>query len=153
MTVKNTTIQEKLAVVRNLLNSGNPEKALLFLDRESQHPELANARGVCLMRLNKIDAALDVLREVVFGKFIAIPSSTPALYKANYLTALLLKGFTQMAIEIEVTLETKDHPYIGRLKESLREWKRGLPLHQKLLCLIKLYPNQTVELPFLPGEI
>jgi hypothetical protein len=153
MTVKNTTIQEKLAVVRNHLNSGNPEKALQFLDKESQHPELANARGVCLMRLHKTDAALDVLREIVFGKFIAIPASTPALYKANYLTALLLKGFTQMAIEIEATLDAQDHPYIAKLKTALREWKHQLPLHRKLLCLIKLYPSQTVELPFLPGEI
>jgi len=98
MTTKN--IEEKLTVVQNYLKSGNPEKALSLLDKETHQPELANARGVCLMRLNRIDPAFEVFKEIVFQNFICMPITTAALYKANYLTALLLKGLVSTALDI-----------------------------------------------------
>lgn len=153
MTVKTSSIQDRLVIVRQYLQSGNPEKALQMLDREAKQADLDLARGVCLMRLNRVDPAIDVLREIVFGRFLAIPATTPPLYKANYLTALLMKGFTQMALEIESTLKDDDHPYIAKLKGAVAEWKRSLPIHQRLMCAIKLYPNRPFKLPFLPGEV
>ncbi|MCE5186332.1 MAG: hypothetical protein LLF76_09430 [Planctomycetaceae bacterium] len=153
MTVKNANIQEKLQIVREYLKNGQPEKALQMLDREAQHTELVHARGVCLLRLHRVEAAINELRQVVFGTFVAIPASTPPLYKANYLTALLLKGYTQMALEIEQTLKAEDHAYIAKLKKAVREWKSSLPLHQRLMCALRLYPNRPFELTFPPGEV
>lgn len=151
MTTKN--IEEKLTVVQNYLKSGNPEKALSLLDKETHQPELANARGVCLMRLNRIDPAFEVFKEIVFQNFICMPITTPALYKANYLTALLLKGLVSTALGIEKTLNGDTHPYVTELKQVVRNWKRSLPWHQRLLCHINIFPNKPLPLPFEPGGI
>src|SRR4030042_4998864 len=106
MTAK--TIQEKLNDVQNYLKSANPEKALRLLGEETHQSEWANARGVCLLRLNKIDSALEVFKEIVFQGCICIPTEVPSLYKANYLTALLLKVSTSIAMGIDGTLNDND---------------------------------------------
>ena len=153
MTTKNTTIQEKLMAAQNYLNTGHPEKALHLLDKEAHHPELANARGVCLLRMNNIDLAMDVFKEIVFQNFICIPLTTPALYKANYITALLLKGLLLTALDIEKTLDNSTHPYVVGLKQAVKNWKQALPWYWRLLCGINIYPKKPLLLPFAPGGI
>jgi len=146
-------IQEKLTAVQNYLNSGNPEKALHLLDKEIHQPELVNARGVCLLRLNKIDPALELFKGLVFQNFICMPSTTPSLYKANYLTALLLKGNTPTAFDLESTLNGSSHPYVVELKQAMLNWRRSLPWYQRILCTVNIYPNKPMKLPFEPGGI
>lgn len=151
MTAK--TNQEKLTAVCNLLESGNPEKALHLIDKDAHDPELLNARGVCLLRLKKIDAATEVFKEVVFQNFICIPPATPPLYIANYLTALLLKGNTQIALDLEKRLRGSDHPYVLALKQAIEAFKRTLPWYQRMLGWVGLYPDKPLPLPFEPGGV
>ncbi|MCE5339580.1 MAG: hypothetical protein LLF92_00445 [Planctomycetaceae bacterium] len=153
MTTK--TIQEKLNIIQNYLKSGNPEKALRLLGEETHQPELENARGVCLLRLNRIDSALEIFKEIVFQHCICIASTTPSLYKANYMTALLLKGSTSMAMELDGTLNDTDniHPYVVELKQLIRNFKYTLPWYQRILCYVGVYPNKSLTLPFEPGGI
>jgi hypothetical protein len=140
--------------VRELLRSGQPEQALARVERCGQSGEwMKNARGVCLMRMGRIDAALETLRDLVFRGLVCIPSDVPGLYKANYATVLLMKGYTQQAMEIIRGLDPQEHPYIARLNEAIAEWKRGLNLFQRFLCLITCYPSRPVELKFGPGDI
>jgi tetratricopeptide (TPR) repeat protein len=149
------TTQEKLNIAQNYLKSGHPEKALRLLDEETHQPELENARGVCLLRLNKIDLALEVFKEIVFQNYICIPTTTPSLYKANYLTALLLKGNISIAMELEGTLNDNDnsHPYVVELKQLIRNFRHALPWYQRILCKVGIYPNKPLTLPFEPGGI
>jgi hypothetical protein len=151
MTTK--SIQEKLDVVQNYLKSGNPEKALRLLGEERHNPELVNARGVCLLRLNEIDSAVEVFRELVFQGCICISTTVPSLYKANYITALLLNGSTSMAMELEGTLFDKSHPYVAALKQAMRNWRHTLPWYQRIMCNVGMYPNKPLPLPFEPGSI
>lgn len=153
MTAK--TIQEKLNDIRNYLKSGDPAKALRLLDEKTHQPEWANARGVCLLRLNKIDSALEVFKEIVFQGCICIPAEVPSLYKANYLTALLLKGYTSTAMELEETLNNNgdNHPYGVQLKQIMRNFRHTLPWYQRILCKVGIYPNKKLTLPFEPGGI
>jgi len=153
MTTNNPTIQEKLMKVLNYLNSGHPEKALRLLDHDTHTPELANAKGVCLLRLNKIDSAMDVFKEIVFQHFICMPLTTPAIYKANYITTLLMKGFLTTALEIEKTLDSSSHPYVAGLKQAVKNWKQSLPWYWRILSPIKCYPKKPLLLPFAPGGI
>ena len=151
MTTKN--IEEKLTVVNNYLKSGNPESALRLIDKETHQPELVNARGVCLLRLNKIDPALEFFKEIVFQNCICMPSTTPSLYIANYLTALILKGNTPIALDLEETLNGSSHPYVVELKQAMRKWRRALPWYQRILCKVGIYPNKPLTLQFEPGGI
>jgi hypothetical protein len=151
MTVK--TNQEKLSAVETLLKSGKPEKALQTIDQETHDPDLLNARGVCLLRLNKVKPAMDIFKRIVFQNFISIPPNTPPLYIANYLTALLMDGATQTALDLENYLNGSDHSYVTQLKQTMQNWKQALPWHQRILCGMNLYPNKPLALPFEPGGI
>lgn len=140
--------------VHSLLRSGQPEQALGQVERCGQSGEwVKNARGVCLMRMGKVDGAVEVLRDLTFRGLICIPSDTPALYKANYATALLMKNYTSQAMEILRGLDPKQHPYIAVLHETVAEWKRGLNPFQRLMCLVTYYPSRPVALKYPPGEI
>lgn len=151
MTAK--TNQEKLAAVDSLLKSGNPEKALQTIDKDTHDPELLNARGVCLLRLHKIEPATDVFKWLVFKQFITIQPETPPLYIANYLTALIMKGRTQTAMDLRKSLDGSSHPYVTELKKAMQNWKQTLPWHQRILCGMNLYPNKPLPLSFEPGGL
>jgi len=154
MSSTHTLPEEVLINIRELLNTDQAEKALQLIHRTgSQLPEMKNAQGVCLLRLGRIEGAIDVLRELVFQKQLCIPENTPPLYQANYATALLLKHYNQMAIEIIKSLPNSDHPYIGQLVQAIHQWQQSLPLHQWFRCLVKLYPPTPVTLKFQPGQV
>lgn len=149
-----TTAQEKMAHIRQLLAEGQAEKALQFIEKTSGPArELKNAQGVCLMRLGRVTPANDVLRELVFQNSMCIPLDTPPLFQANYATALLLKNYNQMAIEIVKGLPEGAHPYVDRLSAAIAQWRKALPLVQRLRCVLGLYPSRPVVLPFPPGEV
>jgi hypothetical protein len=134
--------------------AGDAEKALQVTHRApNKTQELRNALGVCLLRLGRTEGAIDVLRELVFKNQLCILPDTPPLYQANYATALLLKNYNQMAIEIIKGLPVSAHPYIAELRRTIHQWQQGLPLHQWFRCLIGLYPSTPVVLNFPPGEV
>jgi predicted Zn-dependent protease len=152
MTEKNS--HNPIDHLRQLLDNGEYEKALWFVDHVGQDNSLMkNARGVCLMRQGNIEPAIKLLRDLNFAGQICIPSDTPPLYQANYATALLMKGYNQEAMEILAGLKARQHPYVAAMHETIAEWKRGLNLFQRLGCLLRLYPRKQVSLKYPPGSL
>lgn len=149
-----SSTEDMVLHVRQLLQSGQPEIALQFLEKTGiQAPDMRNALGVCLLRLGKVEKALNVLQELVFQKFLSIPKGTPPLYQANYATVLLLKNYNQMAIEIINGLEPAEHPYIAQLHATVAQWKKQLPVFHKFRCMLGLYPDKPVLLSMQPGDL
>jgi tetratricopeptide (TPR) repeat protein len=149
-----STIEDKITHVRQLLEAGQTENAIYFIEKTGlQSPDLRNALGVCLLRLGKVEKALNILQELVFQKFLSIPKGTPALYQANYATVLLLKNYNQMAIEIINGLPAAEHPYIAQLQASVARWKKQLTAFNKFRCLLGLYPDTPVTLSVQPGDL
>jgi len=145
--------QAKLDHIRLLLEAGEAEKAIQFIEKGgSQCPEINNALGVCLMRLGRIENAVVVLRQLVLGNRMCIPSDTPPLFQANYATALLLKNHNQPAIEIINNLAASDHSYIQQLKQAIAHWRKSLPVFQRMGCFVRSYPARRVTIPFPPGQ-
>ena len=150
----NQCSNEPLAHIKQLLDSNEYEKAVLYIQKQgANNPEMKNALGVCLMRLGRVEYALEVLRDLVFQKFISIPRDTPPLYQANYATALLLKRYNLMAIEIIQNLPVSSHPYIEELRLCLDQWRFQLPLYRRILCSVKIFPSSAVELTMPPGSL
>lgn len=148
------TSQDSILYLRKLLASNEVEKAFHYIDKKGAHEsELRNALGVCLMRLGETEKAVTILREVVFQNHLCIPRDTPPLFQANYATALLMKRYNQMAIEIIKTLSPSDHPYIAQLHDAVAQWRNTLPLHRRFLSKLGLYPNTRIVLNFPPGQI
>ena len=154
MSFYDKTPQEKLEYLREMLTAGDVPKALAILQKDGcRTPELKNALGVCLMRDGKIDQAMQVLRELVFGKLICIPSDTPPLYQANYATVLLCKQYNQVAIGIIRNLPTSAHPYIVQLRWCIGQWQKKLPFGRRMLSRVGFYPAAAIPLTMPPGDL
>lgn len=153
MTEKMVT-QNRIEYIRELLNSGKPDQALQYIERNGQNNQpMLNARGVCLMRLGRVEAAVEALRDLTFHGLVCIPSDTPPLYQANYATALLMKGYTQEALEIMTSLAPNQHPYIAALHQTIAEWKKNLNIFLRFCCMVKLYPSKRITLKYPPGDL
>lgn len=140
--------------IRELLNQDHPNDALKFIEHLGQKtPLMENARGVCLMRLGKIEEAVSVLRDAAFQGYICMPSDTPVLYQINFATAMLLSKHNDSAFDILNKLDEKIHPEILKLKEAIRRWVKSLNFIEKCCYCIGLYPNKPVTIDFPPGEI
>jgi hypothetical protein len=141
--------------IRCLLDEGKPQQALDLVNRRDQDSaEWRNARGVCLLRLGKVDEAAGVLREVVFpDDSIAIPDDMPSLYRANFATAMLLKRNLVAGIPILRRLNGEPHPYIRQLSTALARWDKSLNFVQRLLGTVEWYPDKPFPLDFPPGAV
>lgn len=155
MSSNNLSNEEKLRHVQKLLDAGEPQKALHYLEiYGSQGPELKNALGVCLLRLGLFEKAMHVLRDLVFQRYICIPRETPPLFQANYATSLLLlKDSNQAAIDIIKHLPESAHPYITELHQAVRRWQKNLPLTKRIRCRLKVYPHNPIALTVAPGSV
>lgn len=140
--------------IQELLSRGGPNEALKFIEHLGQRtPILQNARGVCLMRLGRIDEAIAALRDVAFQGHICMPSDTPVQYKINFATAMLLHNSKEGAFPILEGLDAKQYPQTTKLKDAIRRWARSLNFFDKCRYLIGWYPNKPVAIDFPPGEI
>ena len=140
--------------IRELLKQNRPLDALKYIDHIGQQtPVINNARGVCLMRVGKINEAISILRELVFQGHICIPSDTPVLYKINFATAMLLSNQKDAAFPILNELDEKEHPEVTKIKDSIRKWVKSLTLSEKCRYHVGFYPKKPLQLDFQPGEV
>ena len=140
--------------VRELLAQGRPQDALKFIDHLGRKDrEMENARGVCLMRLGKAEEAVSVLRDVAFGGNVCMPADTPAVYRLNFATAMLLVNLKGAAMPILSSLGDRDCPEAAKVKDAIRRWFRSLNFFQRCCCRIGFYPRNAVNIDFPPGEV
>ncbi len=141
--------------VRELLDTGRPEEALLLLLRHGNgSPDAINARGVCLMRLGRPKESISLLRPLVFLKdsFCADPDARPQ-FITNFATALLLDGNMSGAREALKLLGPTQTPASQRLTGAIAHWRRGLGLLARLGLCLGLAPDRPMELDFPPGDL
>src|SRR4030042_766058 len=137
--------------IRELLNQDRPHDALKFIEQLNQKtPVMENARGVCLIRLGKIEEAISVLRDVTFQGYICMPSDTPVPYKINFAAAMLLANRKEGAFFILNKLDEKEYPQIAKLKDVIRRWVKSLNFIEKCCYYIGMYPNKPVTIDFPP---
>ncbi len=135
--------------------AGRYSEALESLSRAGKEPEVINARGVCLLRLGKVDEAIRVYRSLVL-----MPGCTwmrpelPLIYKTNFATALLLGGSVGGCLEMLIEVQEQEHPSVLRLRSAIKRWERSLTLWQRFNWYCgRLEPrNRPVPIDFAPGE-
>lgn len=139
--------------IRQLLAEGRAEDALVLINQRDDQSDLwQNARGVCLLRLGLYERAVQALRRIVFSdNAICVPEGIPALYRANFATALLLTHHMEGAIALIEHLEDDGHPYVRALRQAAQRWKQGLTLLQRMGLWAGWYPKKPVQLDFPPG--
>ncbi|HOD81481.1 MAG TPA: hypothetical protein PKG77_08645 [Phycisphaerae bacterium] len=148
-------IASVLQRAKHMLDAGQSEHALEVLAGCGQHSRvIENAKGVCLLRLGRLEAALKVFRELVFpGGAFTIPDETPTVFRANYVTTLLLMDNLTVGMQLLREIPERRHPLVEQLDASVRRWKRSLPWWRRVLTWIGLYPARSFRLDSLPGAL
>lgn len=148
-------IAELLCKTDQLLKDGDPGKALEGLARaKSTSSWVANAKGVCQLRLGNQKVALDVFRSLVLGAGgILLRKDVPAVFKTNYAVALLLSDNMSGCLSALAEVNEDAHPAVGRLKAAFRQWKDGLTFWQRMNWYMGGQPAHAVDLSFPPGDL
>jgi len=112
---------------------GHYEKAIGILATGKSTPEILNARGVCLLRMGRIEDAIRLFRGLVLspGNTWARPE-VPTLYKLNFATALLLSGSPSGCLSLLGDINEPAHPGVIRLQTALSQWAATLTFWQRL---------------------
>ncbi|MCE5327161.1 MAG: hypothetical protein LLG01_12190 [Planctomycetaceae bacterium] len=147
-------IEAVLAKTGALLDQGRPEEALSAISHCGFNSiRLANARGVCLLRMGRVGQALSLFRDLVYpGGAFTIPDGTPTVFQTNYVTALLTAGNVTIAKSLLGRIREQDHPSVVKIKEALRRWSADLGLIGRAKLLLGGSPTKPV-LDYAPGDL
>lgn len=153
-TQKNKTAIGNDEHIRQLLDQNRPEDALNLINHVGHDSaSMKNARGVCLLRLGKIEEAINVFREITFRGYMCIPSDTPVLYQVNFATAMLMANHKEGTIDIVNRLDERQYPAAGKIRSAIKKWEKSLGLLQWLLYKAGIYPSKAIPIDFAPGDL
>ncbi|MEX0718458.1 MAG: hypothetical protein WD066_17825 [Planctomycetaceae bacterium] len=142
-----------LRKVRTLVEAGRLQDAFDLANRGAADALLKNARGVCLLRMQRPEQAVRVYRELTLtGGGIVIRSNVPLIFKLNFATALLMSGNVGGCCEILHEIRNEDHPRITQLRAAIENWKSGLTLFQRLMWRLGNPPEIPATIDFVPGD-
>lgn len=151
-TAQSPTLMDK---VKGLIDQGQFEQVVHLINRGGQRPpEMENALGVCLLRLGKAEAALNVLRSLAFenGSVSMLPD-TPAIYKVNFVTAAILTGNVSIGFSLLDQIHDEDNPAVIRIRAAIKRWKESCTPTQRFLMHFSVYPDKPIDLERPIGEL
>lgn len=141
--------------IREEASAGHYGQALEIARGDAaQNPLVANAMGVCLLRMGRISEAVAVYRALLLtpGATTMRPDR-PLYFKLNYATALLLWGQPEACLEVLQDIEAESDT-AERLREAIKRWETGLSFGQKLDWWINRVapPGRRIMVDFAPGD-
>jgi hypothetical protein len=147
--------QVSIETIGHLLDEGKAKEALNLVNYVNHHsPAWENAKGVCLLRLRMFDAACAIFRSLVFpDNCISVPADVPALYRANFATAMLLAGHKDSALAVLEHMDTNGHPYVTQFLTEVNRWKESLSLLERMGLAIGWYSKRPFHCECPPGGI
>jgi len=154
--IKNEVISQiSIETIAYLLDQGKAKEALNLINHVNQHsPAWENAKGVCLLRLGMFDVACAIFRNLVFpSNCISVPSDVPALYRANFATAMLLANHKDSALAVLENMDTNGHPYVTQFLTEVNRWKEGMSLLERMGLAIGWYSKRPFHCECPPGGI
>src|SRR5581483_10240761 len=103
--------------------------------------------------LGKAKQAVELLRNVVLSGSLFLRSDVPTAWKVNFAIALLMTDNLAGCIQALRDIQEKDHPYVQRLYNAIRQWKKELSLWEKIQWHLGGQPARRVELGFPRGQL
>ena len=155
MATKTANVPAALQHIRELLDHDRPNEALDFITHSgNDSPEMQNARGVCLLRLGRLDEAVSVLQDVTCQGLAGMSHHAPALFQVNFAVAMLRANREKGgALLISDRLNGNEHPEAAKLKGAVRQWKKSIGLLGRLRCRLGAYPAKPVPLDERAGAV
>jgi WD40 repeat protein len=112
----------------------------------------ANARGVCLLRLGRVEEAIQQFRKLTLSGIRLIPD-VPLEFKTNLATALLLSCNVQGCHSLLDEIQYEQHPSVQRLRMAIQQWKASLGLRDRLRWFWGCTISRSITLDFPVGEL
>ena len=140
---------------REWIRNRDYSKAANLLSTAGRDARVRNTLGVCLMRMGKVDSAVEVFRSFVLMPGTVIErSDVNHASKRNFATALIMKGYPSGALDVLAETHDSDHPMAVRLRDAIARWEKSLSLLRWIdWKLNHIEPkNCHVPLNFEPGE-
>lgn len=136
------------------IEAGQYEAALRASQgKQATDVRLRNAAGVCLLRLGRHAAAVQLYRPLVFAPDgLTMRRDVPDVVRLNFATALLLDGRSAGCADILRHVD-RGLPGVQQLRRSLRAWQQTLGFGQRLCWKLGIGRPQTVTLDYPPGEL
>jgi hypothetical protein len=136
------------------IEAGQYEAALKGAQvKSSTDIRLRNAAGVCLLRLGRPAAAVQLFRPLVFAPDgLTLLRDVPDVVRLNFATALLLDGRSSGCTDMLRQVDRK-LPGAQQLRRSIRAWKSQLSLWKRLCWVTGVGAPQKVTLDYVPGEL
>jgi WD40 repeat protein len=135
--------EAEAARLKKLLEAPNPDRRLL-----------ENARGVCLMRLGRVEEALHLFRGLVCYNGTLIRPTAPPAFKANLAAARLLAQNVEGAVDLlsQLVAQNETNETVFGLCSCVARWKEGRTWADRLR---QWWSGTTkpIQLDFPPGEI
>lgn len=99
------------------------QKALATLPSSNRDLEVRNVCAVCLMRMNRFEEAIDLLRSVSINSNInGMREDIPLHIRINFATSLYFGGRPAGGLESLQELKHDDHPAVQLVREHARLW-------------------------------
>jgi hypothetical protein len=148
-------VTDLLGQVAKLLEEGQPAAALERITRSKlRSPWLANAAGVCQLRLGRATVAVDTFRGLVLtAGGLVLRDDVPAVFKINFATALLADGNLTGGLRVLDEIRDEGHPAVREIRDAIRRWKEAMTFWQKLWWSVGGQPPRPLVLDFALGRL
>ena len=131
-----------------------PEAMTALRGQAHSDPWLRNLLGVCLLRSDRPQDAMDVLRPNAWQpNGVMLRTDVPAEFLVNFVTALLIQGRVNAALNTLNAINQESHPAVARLRAAIDRWLGGLSFWSRWKLRLGIDPADAVALDFLPGEL
>jgi hypothetical protein len=152
---KPAEVADVLAKVERQLQEGEVIRALEAIGRARiSSPWLANAAGVCQLRLGNTQTAVDQFRALVLASGgLILREDVPTAFKTNYATALLASGNLSGGIRVLEEIRDEDNPLVERLRSAIHDWKKSLTMWQTVTWYLGGEPPRPLVLDFPLGDL
>ena len=145
---------ELLKRLARLAARGDYQAAIDLTNCYLQDERVRNARGVCLLRMGRIDEATRIFRGIVLQ-----PGCTwnrfdcPALYKRNFAVSLLMGNHPAGCLDVLSELGSESSDVSQRIRASITRWQKQLNWFDRIYWYIgQVEPGTPVPIDFVPGE-
>jgi len=145
-------LDPKLQHARQLMAKGEYQKALALLPASNRDLEVRNVCAVCLMRMNRFEEAVDLLRPVTINSSInRMREDVPVHIRINFATALYFGGRPAGGLEALQEANREDSPAVKMVREHARDWVAGMSLLRRIDWRINgVAPKQLPSPPIQP---
>jgi hypothetical protein len=152
---KSPEIVAFLSKVDKLLQEGHPENALeLFSRNKLKSPWITNANGVCLLRLDRAQEAVNLFRSLALSSgSVVLRVDAPTVFKTNFTTALLAYNNLGGCLKVLHEINNEENPLVQQLRAAIQRFKVSLSLWTRLQWRMGIPPDGPIAMDFPLGNL